>query len=337
MGVCFRVWAPNAWKVYVVGDFNQWNPSSHSMSKNSKNGVWELFVSGIDVGTQYKYRIETKNPFEERFKTDPYVFYTEDSPNSAGIVWDLSFDWSDQEWMSLRNVIPLKHKPISIYELHVGSWRKFESCDSLYRELAKPLSDYVRDLGFTHVELLPVLEHPFYGSWGYQVSQYFAPTSRYGSPQDLMYFIDYLHQAGVGVILDWVPSHFAIDGTSLECFDGTHLYEHSHPYEKVHAQWGTYLFNYGSREVREFLISSALFWLDKYHFDGLRVDAVSSMLLRNFGRQNGKWIPNKDGGDINYEAKTFLLELNREVKKTFPDVLMIAEESSNYPSITSKK
>lgn len=337
-GVYFAVWAPNAEAVSVIGDFNGWNKNSHPLSPRwDGSGIWEGFVPHISKGTIYKYHIRSSFNSYEVDKADPFAFYSEVPPKTASIVWDLAYEWNDIEWMKNRH----KHNgigaPISIYEVHLGSWRRVleEGNRALtYREMAQQLVDYVKEMGFTHVEFLPIMEHPFYGSWGYQVTGYFAPTSRYGPPQDFMYLIDCLHQAGIGVILDWVPSHFPGDEHGLVYFDGTDLYSHSDPRKGFHPHWHSYIFNYGRYEVRNFLISSALFWLDKYHADGLRVDAVASMLYLDYGRAEGEWIPNEYGGRENLEAIGFLKKLNEMVYREYPDVQTIAEESTAWPMVT---
>ncbi len=336
-GVYFSVWAPNAEKVFVFGDFNGWNKQSHPLSVRwDGSGIWEGFIPGIDKGTRYKYYIISKYGYSVE-KGDPYAFFWETPPKTASVVWDLDYVWNDKEWMEQRYKFNSLKSPISIYEVHFGSWRRVpEERDRplSYREMAEWLPKYVKEMGFTHVEFLPIMEHPFYGSWGYQVTGYFAPTSRYGTPQDFMYLVDILHQNGIGVILDWVPSHFPDDAHGLSFFDGTYLYEHQDPKKGYHPHWHSYIFNYGRNEVRNFLISSALFWLDKYHVDGLRVDAVASMLYLDYGRQQGEWIPNKYGGKENLEAIEFLRSLNSAVYDKFPDTQTIAEESTAWPLVS---
>lgn len=337
-GVYFAVWAPNAEAVSVIGDFNGWNTDKDPLSPRwDGSGIWEGFIPNLDKGTIYKYHIRSRFNDYEVDKADPFAFYSEVPPKTASVVWGLDYEWNDEEWMRNRHRHNSLIAPISIYEVHLGSWRRVITEGNrplTYRELAEQLVDYVKDMGFTHVEFLPVMEHPFYGSWGYQVTGYFAPTSRYGTPQDFMYLIDCLHQAGIGVILDWVPSHFPGDEHGLVYFDGTDLYSHADPKKGFHPHWHSYIFNYGRYEVRNFLISSALFWLDKYHIDGLRVDAVASMLYLDYGRQEGQWIPNEYGGREDLEAISFLKRLNEMVYKEYPDTQTIAEESTAWPMVT---
>ncbi|MDI6745522.1 MAG: 1,4-alpha-glucan branching protein GlgB [Rhodocyclaceae bacterium] len=337
-GVHFAVWAPNAAAVSVIGDFNGWNKASHPLKVRSDgSGVWEGFVPEIGSGECYKYHITSRDQNHQVDKADPYGLFSELPPRTGSRVWDLSYTWNDAEWMSRRKAANALDAPMSIYEVHLGSWRRVpeEGNRSLsYREIAPLLADHVRELGFTHVELLPVTEHPFFGSWGYQTTGYFAPTSRQGTPQDFMALIDHLHQAGIGVILDWVPSHFPNDEHGLAYFDGTHLFEHADPRQGFHPEWKSAIFNYGRNEVRSFLISSALFWLDKYHIDGLRVDAVASMLYLDYGRKEGEWIPNEHGGRENLAAMHFLRTLNEAVYRDHPDTLTIAEESTAWPMVS---
>ena len=337
-GTHFAVWAPNAASVSIVGDFNGWNPSSHNLSaRDDSSGIWETFVPGVRPGTLYKYHIASRHAGYSVDKADPFAFYAEVPPRTASVVWDLSYEWGDEEWMRSRSRANALDAPMSIYEVHLGSWRRVpeEHNRSLnYRELAHALGDYCSNMGYTHVELLPIMEHPFYGSWGYQVTGYFAPTSRYGTPQDFMYFVDYLHRRGIGVILDWVPSHFPSDEHGLAYFDGTHLYEHADPRQGYHPEWNSSIFNYGRSEVRNFLASSALFWLDMYHIDALRVDAVASMLYLDYGRKAGEWIPNRFGGHENLEAVEFLKQLNLAVYRDHPDTQTIAEESTAWPMVS---
>ena len=337
-GTLFAVWAPNAAKVSVIGDFNGWDKNAHALrARDDGSGIWEGFIPGVSHGTLYKYHIRSRVHNHEAAKGDPFAFSWEVPPKTASIVWDVSYAWSDSDWMKDRHRRNALSSPISVYELHPGSWRRVpeENNRSLtYRELAGILPAYLRDMGFTHVEFMPVMEHPFYGSWGYQVTGYFAPSSRYGSPQDFMYLIDRLHQEGIGVVLDWVPSHFPDDIHGLVYFDGTHLYEHVDPRKGYHPEWHSCIFNYGRYEVRNFLISNALFWLDKYHADGLRIDAVASVLYLDYARKEGEWIPNPYGGRENLEAIDFLRSLNREVYRAFPDVQTIAEESTSWPMVS---
>ena len=336
-GTYFGVWAPNARQVSVMGDFNGWSKSSHQLHSKGQSGIWEGFISGIGKGTLYKYRIVSNYHKYRVEKADPFAIFNETPPKTASIVWDSDYSWGDQAWMEKRRERNARDAPISIYEVHLGSWRRVpeEGNRSLtYREMAPPLSKYVQQMGFTHVEFLPVMEHPFYGSWGYQITGYFAPTSRYGTPQDFMYLIDCLHQHGIGVILDWVPSHFTSDEHGLGYFDGTHLYEHKSPRQGIHPDWNSLIFNYGRNEVRSFLFSSAMFWLDKFHVDGLRVDAVASMLYLDYGRKEGEWIPNKYGGSENLEAIAFLRRFNELVYRENPNVQTIAEESTAWPMVS---
>ncbi len=335
-GTHFAVWAPNAGYVSVVGDFNGWNQGATPLS-HGQGGVWSRFVPGVGHGSVYKYHVVSRDGSYRFDKADPYAFYGEMPPQTGSVVWDLEYAWQDQEWMKARAQRDPIVSPLSIYEVHLGSWMRvpedgFRSLS--YREIAPKLVEHVRRLGFTHVELMPVMDHPFFGSWGYQVTGYFAPSARYGSPQDLMYLIDTLHQNGIGVILDWVPAHFPKDGFSLNYFDGTHLYEHADPRQGEHPDWGTVIYNYGRHEVRSFLTSSAMFWLDRYHADGLRVDGVSSMLYLDYGRKHGEWLPNQYGGRENLEAIEFLRHLNGVVHHQHPDVLTIAEESTAWPRVT---
>ncbi len=336
-GTYFAVWAPNAHQVTLMGEFNGWDKASHPLNDRGKSGIWEGFITGIRKGDIYKYQVISKHNGYHAEKADPLAFYSEVAPKSASVVWDMGYTWNDQKWMSERHSRNTLNAPISIYEVHFGSWMRVpEEGDRFltYRELAPKLADYVTKMGFSHVELLPVMEHPFYASWGYQITGYFSPTSRYGTPQDFMYFIDYLHQHNIGVILDWVPSHFATDGHGLGFFDGTHLYEHADPRKGFHPDWCSCIFNYGRNEVVSFLISSALFWLDKYHADGLRADAVASMLYLDYSRKNGEWIPNRYGGHENLEAIAFLRRFNEEVYKNYPDVQTFAEESTAWPLVS---
>ncbi|MFH1031314.1 MAG: 1,4-alpha-glucan branching protein GlgB [Chloroflexota bacterium] len=336
-GTYFAVWAPNAEKVSVIGNFNGWHRSGYSLSQQGQSGIWEGFIPGVKQGSLYKYHITSRYGGYRVDKADPFAFYSEKSPKTASVVWDLDYNWGDRSWLNERGKHQTLDAPIAIYEVHLGSWRRVpaEKYRHLtYRELAPLLADYVKQMGFTHVEFLPIMEHPFYGSWGYQTTGYFAPTSRYGTPQDFMYLIDYLHQNNIGVILDWVPSHFPTDEHGLGYFDGTHLYEHADPSQGFHPDWSSYIFNYGRNEVRSFLISSALFWLDKYHIDGLRLDAVASMLYLDYSRKEGEWTPNRYGGRENLEAITFLRRFNEAVYCNYPDVQTIAEESTAWPMVS---
>lgn len=336
-GVYFAVWAPNAERVTVTGDFNFWDKTNCPLSARGQSGVWEGFVPGAGVGTKYKFQVYSRYESYQIDKADPLAFYSEIAPQNASIVWDLSYDWSDRDWMETRRARNGRSAPIAIYEVHLGSWmRSPEHPERFlsYRTLAPMLAEYVKRLGFTHVEFLPIMEHPYYPSWGYQITGYFAPTSRYGLPQDFMYLVDFLHQNDIGVILDWVPSHFPTDGHGLGYFDGTHLYEHADPRIGFHPEWKSFIFNYGRNEVRSFLLSSALFWLDYYHADGLRVDGVASMLYRDYARNAGEWIPNQYGGKENIEAIDFLRQLNSSVYQNYPDVQTIAEESTSWPMVS---
>ncbi|HYP08246.1 MAG TPA: 1,4-alpha-glucan branching protein GlgB [Bryobacteraceae bacterium] len=336
-GVSFGMWAPNARRVSVIGDFNDWSANNHVLERRSDAGIFEGFVPGVPPGARYKYHIESNVAGYIVDKSDPYAFCTEAPPLTASVVWDLSYDWGDADWMRRRSEANKLSAPISVYEVHLGSWRRRagEGNRSLsYRELADELVEYVKETGFTHVEFLPIMEHPFFGSWGYQTTGYFAPTSRYGTPQDFMWLIDRFHQNGIGVILDWVPSHFPTDEFSLGYFDGTHLYEHQDPRLGFHPDWNSSVFNYGRNEVRSFLLSSALMWLDVYHADGIRVDAVASMLYRDYSRREGEWIPNQYGGRENLEAIGFLRQLNEAVYREYPDVHTFAEESTAWPMVS---
>ena len=339
-GVRFALWAPNAQRVSVVGNFNQWDGRRHPMRFHDGNGIWELFIPGLGQGELYKYELKTHYAGYMVTKADPVGFFSELRPNTASIVWDIdahTHTWEDADWMATRSKRHAYDAPISIYEAHLGSWRRKGEGGwewLTYRELAEQLVPYVKQMGYTHIELLPIAEHPFDGSWGYQVAGFFAPTSRFGTPTDFMAFVDACHQAGIGVILDWVPAHFPKDEHGLGFFDGTHLYEHADPRQGAHPDWGTYIFNYGRNEVSQFLISNALFWLDKYHIDGLRVDAVASMLYLDFSRGPGEWIPNRFGGRENIEAIEFLRRFNRGVHSQYPGVITLAEESTAWPGVT---
>ena len=337
-GVFFAVWAPNARQVSVIGEFNGWDDQTHAMN-GSGSGIWTLFISGVGEYTVYKYRVFAQS--EEWYdKSDPFGFAMEERPRTGSVVADLdSYKWSDTMWVSNRSKQQAFDQPIAIYEVHLSSWRKVSDEQwglryLNYRELADDLIPYVLEMGFTHIELMPIAEHPLDASWGYQVLGFYAPTSRFGTPQDLMYFVDMCHQNNIGVILDWVPAHFPKDGSGLNYFDGTHLYAHSDPRQGEHKDWGTMIFNYDRNEVRSFLISNAMFWLDKYHFDGLRVDAVASMLYLDYSREEGEWIPNEYGGRENLGAISFLRSMNEAVHTNFPGVLTVAEESTAWPMVS---
>ncbi len=336
-GTYFAVWAPNARAVSVIGDFNHWNPGTHPLQVKANSGIWEGFIPGVKLGHIYKYQIQSRHHGYSVAKADPFAVHAETPPRTASIVWHTEYDWEDDVWMGERGRHNASDAPLSIYEVHLGSWMRLPEEGGrmlTYRELAPKLVEYVQQLGFTHVELMPITEHPFYGSWGYQTTGYFAPTSRYGTPQDFMYFVEYLHQNGIGVILDWVPSHFPSDEHGLAYFDGTHLFEHADPRQGYHPDWNSYIFNYGRNEVRSFLLSSAIYWLEKYHIDGIRVDAVASMLYLDYSRKAGEWIPNKHGGRENLEAISFLRRLNEEIYGRFPDVQTMAEESTAWPMVS---
>ena len=337
-GTHFAVWAPNAASVSLIGDFNGWDSQAHPLTPRAdSSGIWEAFVPGIGRGALYKYHIISQQQGYTVAKSDPFAFYCETPPRTASVVWDLAYEWGDAAWRERRAATAALTAPWSTYELHLGSFRRVPGEDNrplTYRELAEAVAAHVTEMGFTHVELLPVMEHPFYGSWGYQVTGYFAPTSRYGTPQDFMYFVDYLHQRGIGVILDWVPSHFPADQHGLAFFDGTHLYEHADPRQGHHPDWKSSIFNYGRCEVRNFLLSSALFWLQTYHIDALRVDAVASMLYLDYGRREGEWIPNRYGGHENLEAVEFIKQMNLAVYRDHPTTQTIAEESTAWPMVS---
>ncbi|GAA4425253.1 1,4-alpha-glucan branching protein GlgB [Pontibacter saemangeumensis] len=338
-GTYFAVWAPNAEQVSVMGDFNSWSRESHQLYlRLDSSGIWEGFIADVPTGMLYKYHIKSRYHLYHVEKSDPFAFCREEAPQTASVVTELQYDWKDEQWLERRMSMKDQAQPYSVYELHLGSWRRKveEQNRSLtFRELAEVLPVYMQQMGFTHVELMPIMYHPFAGSWGYQVTGYFAPSSSFGSPQDLMYLIDALHQHGIGVILDWVPSHFPSDEHGLSYFDGTHLYEHADPRKGYHPDWNSYIFNYGRSEVRSFLISNALFWLDKYHADGLRVDAVASMLYLDYSRKEGEWIQNEHGGRENLEALSLLRDFNQAVRERFPDVKTIAEESTAWPGVTA--
>jgi len=338
-GCHFAVWAPNAERVSVIGDWNGWEAGVHPLTLRGTSGIWEGFVPGAHRGHRYKYDITSRYQGYRIDKADPFAFTAEKAPATASVVWDLAYSWHDAEWMQSRSRRNHLGAPMAVYEVHLGSWMSFADAgprSPTYRELAPRLAAYVKRLGFTHVELLPVMEHPFYGSWGYQVTGFYAPTSRYGRPQDLMFLIDHLHQHDIGVILDWVPSHFPNDAHGLGFFDGTYLYEHHDLRQRIHPEWNSLLFNYARNEVRSFLLSSAMLWLDRYHADGLRVDAVASMLYLDYARRPGEWVPNYAGGRENLDAVHFLRNLNEDIYRAYPngEVQTIAEESTSWPQVT---
>jgi 1,4-alpha-glucan branching enzyme len=337
-GAYFSLWAPNAREVSLIGEFNDWDKSRNKLElRGDESGIWEGFVPGVTAGMRYKYHVVSRFHDFRIDKADPYAYRYEEPGGTASIVWSLDYEWGDADWMQRRGQANRHEAPMSIYEIHLGSWRRVpEQGDRplTYREMAEQLPEYLHHLGYTHVEFLPITEHPFYGSWGYQTTGYFAPTSRYGTPQDFMYLVDRLHQVGIAVILDWVPSHFPSDGHGLAYFDGTHLYEHADPRQGFHPEWNSYLFNYGRAEVRAFLTSSAIFWLNKYHIDGLRVDAVASMLYLDYARRDGEWIPNVHGGKENLDAIAFLRHLNETAYREQPDIQVIAEESTAWPMVS---
>jgi 1,4-alpha-glucan branching enzyme len=337
-GCFFSVWAPNAARVSVIGDFNAWKAAASPLTFTRQSGIWEGFLPGVNRGMRYKYRVESHFPRGQGYevdKTDPFAFFREEPPESASIVWNVGYDWGDSEWMRNRVSTSRLSAPWSIYEVHLGSWKRRSDGSFLdYREQADELARYATDMGFTHVELLPVMEHPYYPSWGYQITGFFAPTSRYGKPQDFMYLVDRLHRAGIGVILDWVPSHFPSDAHGLGFFDGTYLYEHADPRKRIHPDWYSLEFNYGRGEVSSFLLSSARFWLDKYHADALRVDAVASMLYLDYSRKEGGWEPNRYGGRENLEAIEFLRRFNQTAYAQDASIQTIAEESTAWPMVS---
>lgn len=335
-GVNFAVWAPNAQRVSVIGEFNHWDGRIHPMQMRGKSGVWEIFIPELSEGTIYKYEIKSWNKGYAAEKSDPYGFFAELRPKTASIVKDLNgYSWGDDDWMKARSSRSALNQPMAIYELHMGSWKRKSGWQWLtYREMADELIPYLREMGYTHVELMPIAEHPFDGSWGYQVTGYYAATSRYGSPEDLMYFIDQCHQNNIGVLLDWVPAHFPKDGYALSYFDGSHLYSHEDWRRGEHPDWGTYIFNYGRNEVRNFLLANALFWLRKYHIDGLRVDAVSSMIYLDFSRKDGEWVPNEYGGNENLDAVSFLKQFNEILHREVPGSITVAEESTSWPMVS---
>jgi len=337
-GAHFAVWAPNAQRVSAIGDWNGWNLDADPLHVRADgSGVWQAFVPGVEHGQAYKYFIDSRVGGHQVQKADPFAFFAEVPPRTGSRAWRLNYDWGDDAWMASRRAANALDAPMSIYEMHLGSWRRVpeDGNRSLsYREIAQPLAEYLREMGFTHVELMPVTEHPFFGSWGYQTTGYYAPTARYGSPEDFMFLVDTLHQHGIGVILDWVPSHFPSDEHGLVYFDGTALYEHADPRQGFHPEWTSYIFNYGRNEVRGFLVSSALYWLDRYHVDGLRVDGVASMLYLDYARKEGEWVPNRYGGRENIEAVEFLRLLNQAVYRDHPGVQTMAEESTSWPMVS---
>ena len=337
-GTHFALWAPNAMRVSVVGNFNYWTPEEHPLKvRNDGSGIWEGFIPGVGRNEVYKYHILSSVDGYQVEKADPFARFAEQPPKTGSVVWEDEYCWNDLTWMGNRGRLNALDAPVSVYEMHIGSWRRVteEGNRSMtYREMAHDLAQYTNEMGYTHVELLPVMEHPFAGSWGYQVLGFFAPTSRFGTPDDFRYFVDVLHQHDIGVILDWVPSHFPGDLHGLHFFDGTFLFEHQDPRQGFHPDWSSYIFNYGRNEIKEFLISSAHFWLEQFHVDGLRVDAVASMLYLDYSRKEGEWIPNKYGGRENLDAITFLRDLNESVYLRFPDVQTIAEESTSWPMVT---
>ncbi|MFW6197247.1 MAG: 1,4-alpha-glucan branching protein GlgB [Myxococcota bacterium] len=336
-GTHFAVWAPEAEAVSVFGDFNGWNKEANPLRARGHSGIWEGFIAGVGKGDTYKYHVRSRHGGYGVDKSDPYAFHTETPPKTGSKVWDLDYEWGDAEWMATRAAKSSLEAPMSIYEVHIGSWMRDPSDPErflTYREVAPELADHVERMGFTHVEFMPLTEHPFYGSWGYQVSNYFAPSSRFGTPQDLMYLIDTLHRRGIGVIVDWVPAHFPTDEHGLGYFDGTHLYEHADPRRGFHPDWKSFIFNYGRLEVRSFLTSSAVFWLDRYHVDGLRVDGVASMLYLDYSREAGEWIPNEYGGRENLEAITLLRHVNERCYEEYPGIQTMAEESTAYPMVS---
>ena len=329
------MWAPNAEYVSVIGDWNYWSGEADPLQlRDDGTGIWQGTIANAVPGQTYKYRIRSRFNGYVVDKADPVAFYAEQAPATASRIWSMDYQWQDDAWMASRGPRNALDAPMSTYELHLGSWRRKDGEFLGYREMAHQLAEYMHKMGFTHVELMPVTEHPFYGSWGYQTTGYFAPTSRFGTPQDFMYMVDHLHQNKIGVLLDWVPSHFPTDEHGLQYFDGTHLFEHADPRQGFHPEWSSSIFNYGRNEVRSFLTSSGLFWLDKYHLDGLRVDAVASMLYLDYARKDGEWIPNRLGGRENLEAIEFLQTLNRAVYREFPDTVTIAEESTAWPNVS---
>jgi len=335
-GVLFATWAPNASRVSVIGDFNEWDGRRHPMRSRGGSGVWELFIPGLKSGTLYKFEISNRDSGEILAKSDPYALQSELRPRTASVTTNTtSFSWQDDSWIQAREKSDWLHEPLSIYECHLGSWRKNDDGEFLnYREIAHQLVDYIKQIGFTHIELLPITEHPLDASWGYQTTGYFAPTSRFGSADDFRYFVNYCHEHGIGILLDWVPAHFPKDEHGLARYDGSTLYEHEDPRRGEHRDWGTLIYNYGRNEVKNFLLSSAVFWLEEYHLDGLRVDAVASMLYLDYSREEGDWIPNLHGGNENIEAIEFLREMNTITHANFPGTITMAEESTAWPQVT---
>jgi 1,4-alpha-glucan branching enzyme len=337
-GTFFAVWAPNAKSVSVIGNFNGWLKDAHHLAlREDESGIWQGFIPGVEKGEAYKYFIRSKHDNYSVEKADPVAFYSEQPPKTASVVWEYNYNWNDQKYMETRDEKNALDKPYSVYEVQLESWRRKSDQENQplsYSELAEQLADYVNEMGYTHVELMPVTEYPFSGSWGYQVTGFFGPTSRFGTPDDFMYFVDYLHQNNIGVIMDWVPSHFPGDQHGLHFFDGTYLYEHQDPRKGYHPDWNSYIFNYGRNEIRNFLISSAHHWMEHFHIDGIRVDAVASMLYLDYSRKEGEWIPNEHGGRENLEAIQFLRDLNESVYTRFPGVQTIAEESTAWPMVT---
>jgi len=337
-GTFFAVWAPNARSVSVIGNFNGWNKDAHYLARrDDESGIWQGFVPDVDKGEAYKYFIKSQHNNYSVEKADPVAFYSEQPPKTASVVWDYNYNWNDKKYMQTRGEKNALDSPFSVYEVHLESWRRKPEEDNkvlTYSELAEELAAYVKEMGYTHVELMPVTEYPFSGSWGYQVTGFFGPTSRFGTPDDFMYFVDYLHQNDIGVIMDWVPSHFPGDEHGLHFFDGTYLYEHEDPRKGYHPDWSSYIFNYGRNEIRNFLISSAHSWMERFHIDGIRVDAVASMLYLDYSRKEGEWIPNEHGGRENLDAIQFMRDLNESLYTKFPDIQTIAEESTAWPMVT---
>jgi len=336
-GTYFAVWAPDAEKVFVIGDFNNWDKASHPLAPRGQSGIWDGFIPGVGPGTCYKFHIHSRFQMYKVDKSDVFGYFHEGSPRTASVVWDLAYSWSDQEWMAGRSSRNALNAPFSIYEVHLGSWRRKPEENHrflTYRELALELAEYVNTMGFTHVEFLPLAQYPFSGSWGYQVTGYYAPTARFGAPDDFRYLVDRLHQAGIGVLVDWVAGHFPKDDWALARFDGTALYEHADPRLGEHPDWGTLVFNYGRHEVRNFLLANALYWIEEFHLDGLRVDAVASMLYLDYSRREGEWVTNRFGGRENLEAIEFIKEVNAVLYRHHPGVMLVAEESTSWPAVS---